>query len=129
MSAWAGIRPLVRSETNEAAKSGFDKEKFQAAPFTYAFKALTSFKYRLLKRLIKRGGGSTAQIARNHVIEKCERSGLVSLMGGKWTSYRAMGEETVDYILENNVEKFEDHERLLENKQTTNFSLIGSYDA
>ena len=44
--------------------------------------------------------GSTAQLARNHVIETCPDSGLVSLMGGKWTSYRAMGEETVDHILE-----------------------------
>ena len=29
-------------------------------------------------------------------------SGLVSLMGGKWTSFRKMGEETVDKILNEN---------------------------
>lgn len=31
---------------------------------------------------------STAAISRNHVIEVSE-NGLVSLMGGKWTSYRS----------------------------------------
>lgn len=30
---------------------------------------------------------STAALARNHVIEVSD-SGLVSLMGGKWTAYR-----------------------------------------
>ena len=30
---------------------------------------------------------STANLARNHVIEVSD-SGLVSLMGGKWTAYR-----------------------------------------
>ena len=42
--------------------------------------------------------GSTASISRNHVIEKTD-SGLISLMGGKWTSFRKMGEETVNKIL------------------------------
>lgn len=40
----------------------------------------------------------SASLIRNHVIEISE-SGLVSLMGGKLTSYRQMGEETVDKIL------------------------------
>jgi glycerol-3-phosphate dehydrogenase len=42
---------------------------------------------------------STAAISRNHVIEINPTSGLVSLMGGKWTAYRIQGEETVDRIL------------------------------
>ena len=29
-------------------------------------------------------------------------SGLVSVMGGKWTAFRKMGEETVDKIIEKN---------------------------
>ena len=37
----------------------------------------------------------TKKLARKHVIET-SKSGLVSLMGGKWTVYRLMGEETVD---------------------------------
>ena len=35
-------------------------------------------------------GASTKDIARNHVIEE-QPSGLLSLMGGKWTIYRKMG--------------------------------------
>ena len=46
----------------------------------------------------KKKKSSTAAISRNHVIEVTE-SGLVSLMGGKWTSFRSQGEETVDRIL------------------------------
>jgi glycerol-3-phosphate dehydrogenase len=41
---------------------------------------------------------STANISRNHVIE-VSKSGLVSLMGGKWTTFRKMGEETVNLII------------------------------
>lgn len=40
---------------------------------------------------------STKDIARNHVVEKSS-SGLLSLMGGKWTTYRKMGEDLIDEI-------------------------------
>ncbi len=39
----------------------------------------------------------TKSIARTHVIEE-SKSGLLSLMGGKWTIYRKMGEDLVDKI-------------------------------
>ena len=44
---------------------------------------------------------STSAISRNHEIE-VSKSGLVSLMGGKWTSFRHMGKDTVDRVLKNN---------------------------
>ena len=50
---------------------------------------------------------SSGAISRNHVIETSP-SGLVSLMGGKWTSFRSQGEETVDKILKDNPEAFKD---------------------
>lgn len=49
---------------------------------------------------------SSANLARNHIIEVSD-SGLVSLMGGKWTSFRKMGEETVEKILNLNPGKFD----------------------
>jgi glycerol-3-phosphate dehydrogenase len=55
LSAWSGIRPLVR---DPAAKS-------------------------------------TEGLVRNHMINVSD-SGLVTIAGGKWTTYRAMAEETVD---------------------------------
>ena len=47
-------------------------------------------------------------------------------MGGKWTSYRAQGEETVDEILKQNPGQFSDTLTNAEG-QTLNFNLIGSY--
>jgi glycerol-3-phosphate dehydrogenase len=41
------------------------------------------------------GGEDSKKIARTHVIEKTQ-SGMFSLMGGKWTTYRVMAEETMD---------------------------------
>ena len=41
----------------------------------------------------------TKDVARTHVVEK-SKSGLYSLMGGKWTTYRKMGQDVVDLIAE-----------------------------
>jgi len=68
---------------------------------------------------------STASISRNHVIEVNEKSGLVSLMGGKWTAYRIQGEETVDRILK--INKNLNNRVKYESGQTLNFALIGAY--
>jgi glycerol-3-phosphate dehydrogenase len=38
----------------------------------------------------------TSKLARDHVVEADSRSGLVSIMGGKWTTYRAMAEDAID---------------------------------
>ena len=49
-----------------------------------------------LRPLIKaRPGKSTASLSREHAVV-VDPSGLVSLMGGKWTTFRLMGEDTVD---------------------------------
>ncbi|KAE9546879.1 hypothetical protein FO519_009909, partial [Halicephalobus sp. NKZ332] len=59
MSAWSGLRPLVRDPNKKDTKS----------------------------------------LARNHIIEVSE-SGLITIAGGKWTTYRHMAEETVDKAVE-----------------------------
>jgi glycerol-3-phosphate dehydrogenase len=41
------------------------------------------------------GAASTAALSRDHVIH-IDRSGLVSISGGKWTTYRHMAEDCVD---------------------------------
>ena len=41
------------------------------------------------------GVGNTAALSRDHVIH-IDRSGLVNIMGGKWTTYRHMAEDCVD---------------------------------
>jgi len=40
----------------------------------------------------------TARLARDHVIEKSP-DGLLTIAGGKWTTYRLMAEDTVDHAL------------------------------
>ncbi len=49
-----------------------------------------------LRPLIQaRPGESTASLSREHAVV-VDPSGLVSLIGGKWTTFRLMGEDTVD---------------------------------
>lgn len=49
-----------------------------------------------LRPLVKKGaGGSTAGLSREHTLI-VSSSGLVTITGGKWTTYRHMAEDTVD---------------------------------
>jgi len=41
------------------------------------------------------GGGKTSQLSRSHVVET-SASGMVSVLGGKWTTYRRMAQDAVD---------------------------------
>jgi glycerol-3-phosphate dehydrogenase len=43
-------------------------------------------------------GDSTQKIARDDVIEIDPKSGLISIMGGKWTTHRAMAEDTINAV-------------------------------
>ncbi|TSK05750.1 MAG: FAD-dependent oxidoreductase [Geobacter sp.] len=42
----------------------------------------------------------TAELARDHVIS-CSPTGLITIVGGKWTTYRKMALDTVDYVVKN----------------------------
>ncbi|EAU86393.2 glycerol-3-phosphate dehydrogenase [Coprinopsis cinerea okayama7 len=64
LSAWSGLRPLVRNP-NVDSDSADD------------------------------GNGKTAGLVRSHVLH-LSPSGLLTIAGGKWTTYRKMAEETVD---------------------------------
>ena len=47
-------------------------------------------------------------------------------MGGKWTSFRKMGEETIDKILESGVANLNPKNK---HSITDKFKLVGSYSA
>ena len=74
--------------------------------------------------------GSSQELARTHLIEVDSHSGLISVMGGKWTIFRKMGEEGVDMAL---VEMFRDgliSEEEFQRKQelsTKNLRFLGDY--
>jgi glycerol-3-phosphate dehydrogenase len=40
----------------------------------------------------------TKKLARDHEVELDSQSGLVSILGGKWTTYRAMAQDTIDVV-------------------------------
>ncbi|MBK8978847.1 MAG: glycerol-3-phosphate dehydrogenase/oxidase [Planctomycetes bacterium] len=51
-----------------------------------------------IRPLVRAGAGvSTAQLSRDHTIH-IGRSGLVTIVGGKWTTYRNMAEDVVDHV-------------------------------
>ena len=52
-----------------------------------------------LRPLVGAGGGRTKSLARDHVVI-ASSSGLVTVVGGKWTTYRLMGADAVDRAAE-----------------------------
>ena len=48
-----------------------------------------------LRPLVNRHAASTAKLSREHIVET-SRSGLITVVGGKWTTYRKMAQDTVD---------------------------------
>ncbi|MGH7685044.1 MAG: glycerol-3-phosphate dehydrogenase/oxidase, partial [Vulcanimicrobiaceae bacterium] len=51
--------------------------------------------YAGLRPLIRASGASTAALSREHLIE-VDKHGLVSVLGGKWTTYRRMAKDAID---------------------------------
>ena len=45
-----------------------------------------------------KGSRETKKLIRAHEVEVDNSSGLVSILGGKWTTYRAMAEDTIDAV-------------------------------
>jgi glycerol-3-phosphate dehydrogenase len=48
-----------------------------------------------LRPLVKKTGVKTSRLSRDHTI-LVSQSGLVTVTGGKWTTYRRMGQDTID---------------------------------
>lgn len=50
----------------------------------------------------KKEGKKSKEISRSHKVVT-SKAGLVSVLGGKWTTFRKMGEDTIDSIIERNI--------------------------
>ena len=48
-----------------------------------------------LRPLVRQGGAKTSKLSRDHTI-LVSSSGLITVTGGKWTTYRRMGQDTID---------------------------------
>jgi glycerol-3-phosphate dehydrogenase len=46
--------------------------------------------------LVMAGSGDTKDLVRDHEVEVDKTSGLISILGGKWTTYRLMAKDTID---------------------------------
>src|SRR5216684_3346866 len=52
-----------------------------------------------LRPLVSSGADrETKKLIRDHEVELDPDSGLISTLGGKWTTYRAMAEDTIDHV-------------------------------
>jgi glycerol-3-phosphate dehydrogenase len=52
-----------------------------------------------LRPLVRKGGGKTSKLSRDHTI-LVSKSGVVTVTGGKWTTYRRMGQDAIDHAAE-----------------------------
>lgn len=52
----------------------------------------------LLASRSKAAANETRKLARDHEVELDPRNGLISIMGGKWTTYRSMAEDAIDAV-------------------------------
>src|SRR5512145_2082756 len=53
-----------------------------------------------MRPLVASGSRKGKDLIRDHEIEIEPSSGLVSVLGGKWTTYRAMAEDAIDSVLQ-----------------------------
>jgi len=51
-----------------------------------------------VRPLVRAGHAPTQRLVRDHEVEVDRQSGLVSILGGKWTTYRHMAEDTIDTV-------------------------------
>jgi glycerol-3-phosphate dehydrogenase len=49
-----------------------------------------------LRPLVRKGSGKTSKLSRDHTI-LVSKSGIVTVTGGKWTTYRRMGQDAIDH--------------------------------
>src|SRR5580692_2705509 len=49
-----------------------------------------------LRPLVRKGHGKTSKLSRDHTI-LVSKSGVITVTGGKWTTYRRMGQDTIDH--------------------------------
>lgn len=49
-----------------------------------------------LRPLVMAESGNTKDLVRDHEVETDAASGLISILGGKWTTYRLMAKDTID---------------------------------
>ena len=78
-----------------------------------------------IRPLIKSNKSATQQMVREHTILK-SKNNLITIVGGKWTTYRKMAEELVDFLIKN---QFLEQQKKCETKQYKLFGNDGEIKA
>ena len=86
LSSWSGLRPLVEPGSHGAASNHVQGGSEASMTSTNGGARAA-------------GNGGTARLSRDHTIV-VSASGLVTITGGKWTTYRKMAEDVVDTAIE-----------------------------
>ncbi|GAB66267.1 FAD-dependent glycerol-3-phosphate dehydrogenase, partial [Plasmodium cynomolgi strain B] len=108
-AAWCGFRPLVmdtKAKKKASTKKTTSKSQAKGDNQTTNTEAITTHK-----------------ISRSHEIIE-DDNGLISILGGKWTIYRKMAQDTVDYISKKHCDKV----KTKYNCRTKFLMLVGSHD-
>lgn len=72
-------------------------------------------------------GRLTKSLLRDHEVERDPKSGLISLLGGKWTTYRLMARDAVDEVIRRFDFSGEDeYLNMTPVSQTADFALVGA---
>ncbi|KIK55114.1 hypothetical protein GYMLUDRAFT_62718 [Collybiopsis luxurians FD-317 M1] len=110
LSAWSGLRPLVR-DPKHAEESGM----------SHSSEDVNIFDLRSIP--------GTAGLVRSHMIY-VDPQGMLTIAGGKWTTYRAMAEEGIDRAVKEFNLRYDvtgrDRGAHIEKCVTENVRLIGS---
>ncbi|EUD65702.1 glycerol-3-phosphate dehydrogenase [Plasmodium inui San Antonio 1] len=107
-AAWCGFRPLVmdtKKKKKTVSKKGTQKSEAKEDHHTTTETV------------------ATHKISRSHEIIEDE-NGLISILGGKWTIYRKMAQDTLDYIAKKHSNKIKSKYKC----RTKFLMLVGSHD-
>uniref|UniRef100_A0A8C9LJ85 glycerol-3-phosphate dehydrogenase n=1 Tax=Piliocolobus tephrosceles TaxID=591936 RepID=A0A8C9LJ85_9PRIM len=123
-AAWCGYRPLV-VDPKKVKKNGtgYTRQAQQGQGQGQGQATLTSSNKTNDKISKSDKNNEPHEISRSHEIIE-DDNGLISILGGKWTIYRKMAQDTIDYVLEK-------HKNTIKNKyncRTKFLMLIGSHD-
>uniref|UniRef100_A0A8C9H5F0 Glycerol-3-phosphate dehydrogenase n=1 Tax=Piliocolobus tephrosceles TaxID=591936 RepID=A0A8C9H5F0_9PRIM len=125
-AAWCGYRPLVVDIKKVKKDVNYTEQTQQTQHTQENITSLNKTNDKTSKSDKNNKNDKNDQshaISRSHEIIE-DDNGLISILGGKWTIYRKMAQDTIDYVLEK-------HKDTIKNKyncRTKFLMLIGSHD-
>lgn len=121
-AAWTGLRPLCRdvSKMNKYNKKSLKEISEEIKTEKEGALAVGLEDEKTVD--------ATKSLSRTHQIV-VEDNGLISVLGGKWTTYRRMAQDAIDTLISTHGEKFADlngEKKRLDSCRTKNMLLVGS---